>query len=53
MRVRGVEVNAALDLRAEVAQEPLYRPGRAVAEGADRVAFDLGRNLLNVSISRL
>src|SRR3954465_5957691 len=33
--------DAFLDLRAEVAQEALHRPGSAFAKGADGVAFDL------------
>src|ERR1700674_5461075 len=35
MRVRGVFVDPPLDLRPEVPQQALYRPGRAVTEGAD------------------
>src|SRR5271169_288218 len=42
MRVRGILVDPLLDLRTEVPQQALYRPGGAVAEGADRVALDLG-----------
>src|SRR4051812_607888 len=38
--------NAPLDLGPEVAQEALHRPRRAFAEGADGVAFDLLRHLL-------
>ena len=30
-----------LDLRAEMADQPLDRPGRGIAQGADRVALDL------------
>src|SRR5215217_4441237 len=45
MRVRGVVVDAALDLAAEVADQPLDRPGGGVAERADGVALDLGRDL--------
>src|SRR5262245_61030612 len=45
MRVRGILVDALLDLVTEVAQQPLHRPGCAVAEGADGVALDLGRDL--------
>src|SRR5208337_5074652 len=41
MRVRRVLVDPLLDLRPEVPQQALHRPGRAVAEGADGVAFDL------------
>ena len=44
MRVGGVFVDAPLDLRPEMPQQALHRPGRAVAEGADGVAFDLGRD---------
>src|SRR5579862_9632929 len=44
VRVGGVLIDAPLDLRAEVAQQALHGPGGAVAEGADRVAFDLGRD---------
>src|SRR5580704_6523087 len=40
-RVGRIFVDAPLDLGAEVAQQPLHRPGRAVAEGADGVALDL------------
>src|SRR6202047_2785673 len=40
--IARVFVDAPLDLRPEVAQQALHRPGRAVAEGADGVAFDLG-----------
>src|SRR3954452_2201969 len=45
MRVRGVVVDAALDLAPEVADQPLDRPGGGVAERADGVALDLGRDL--------
>src|SRR5207302_10232059 len=41
MRVRRVLVDAPLDLGTEVTQQPLHRPGSAVAEGADGVALDL------------
>lgn len=34
-------VDAALDLRAEVAHETLDRPGSGVAQCADGAAFDL------------
>src|SRR3984885_874786 len=40
--VGGVLVDAPFDLGTEVAQQALHRPGGAVAEGADGVAFDLG-----------
>src|SRR5829696_6434674 len=45
VRVRRVVVDATLDLAAEVADQPLDRPGGGVAEGADGVALDLGRDL--------
>src|SRR5207237_90337 len=45
MRLRRILVDPPLDLRPEVPDEPLHRPGGAVAEGADGVAFDLGRHL--------
>src|SRR5947208_9783057 len=45
MRVSCILVDPALDLGPEVPQQPLHRPGGAVAEGADGVAFDLGRDL--------
>src|SRR5207237_4231755 len=38
--------DAPLDLRAEMAQETLYGPGGAFAEGADRVSLDLFANFL-------
>src|SRR5262245_41144545 len=41
MRPSRILVDAALDLGPEVAEQPLHRPGGAVAEGADRVALDL------------
>src|SRR5580704_11529305 len=41
VRVGRIFVDAPFDLGAEVAQQPLHRPGRAVAEGADGVALDL------------
>src|ERR1700690_4325243 len=41
VRVARVLVDAPLDLRTEVPQQALYRPGGAVAEGANGVAFDL------------
>src|SRR5438552_3001481 len=43
---RLVAVDARLDLPAEVAQQPLHRPGCPVAQRADGVAFDLGRHVL-------
>src|SRR6478672_2282392 len=39
--VAGVFVDAPLDLRPEVPQQTLHRPGGAVAERADGVALDL------------
>src|SRR5262245_65861718 len=45
MRACGVFIDATLDLGPEVAQQSLHWPGGAVAEGADRVAFNLGRHL--------
>src|SRR5208282_3398571 len=39
--IGGIFVDAALDLGPEMPQQTLHRPGRAVAERADRVAFDL------------
>src|SRR5690349_17693727 len=45
MRVRRVIVDPLLDLMTEVADQTLNRPSRRVAERADGVAFDLGRNL--------
>src|SRR5262245_18114523 len=45
VRVCAVVVDAPLDLVAEVAEQPLHGPGRAVAERADGVALDLGRDL--------
>src|SRR5271155_99595 len=44
MRVGGIFVDAPLDLRPEMPQQALHRPRRAVTEGADGVAFDLGRD---------
>src|SRR3954454_18130302 len=41
MRVRRILVDAPLDLGAEVPQQALHRPGRAVAERADGVTLDL------------
>src|SRR4051812_27004554 len=41
MRVRRILVDAPLDLRAEVAQQALHRPGRAITEGANGVPLDL------------
>src|ERR1044071_4682134 len=41
MRVCHILVDAPLDLGAEVAQQPLHRPGGAVAERTDGVALDL------------
>src|SRR4051812_21143495 len=38
---RRVFVDAPLDLGAEMAQQSLYRPSRAVAERADGMALDL------------
>src|SRR5215831_12655875 len=45
VRVCAVVVDASLDLVAEMADQPLHGPGRAVAERADGVALDLGRDL--------
>src|SRR5205085_10255570 len=45
MRVRRILVDAPLDLRPEMAQQALHRPGGAVAERADGVALDLLRHL--------
>src|SRR5215831_16870585 len=45
MRVRRILVDAPFDLGTEMAQQPLHRPGGAVAERADGVAFDLLRHL--------
>src|SRR5215469_7726024 len=44
MRLGGVLIDPPLDLWPEMPQKALHRPGRAVAEGTDRVAFDLGRD---------
>src|SRR4051794_341128 len=41
MRVCRILVDAALDLRAEVAQQALHRPGGAVTKGANGVPLDL------------
>src|SRR5690348_14724471 len=41
MRVRGILVDAFLDLVTEMRDQALDRPGRGVAERADGVAFDL------------
>src|SRR6267154_4945288 len=41
MRVGRVFVDAPFDLGAEMAQQALHRPGRAIAERADGVALDL------------
>src|SRR5258708_32139179 len=41
MRVGSIFIDAPFDLVAEMAKQPLHRPGGAVAEGADRVAFGL------------
>src|SRR3954463_15067217 len=41
MRVCRILVDALLDLGAEVPQQALHRPGRAVAERADGVTLDL------------
>src|SRR5215217_33132 len=41
MRVRRILVDAPLDLGAEMANEPLHRPGRAVAERANGMTLDL------------
>ena len=52
MRVRRVVVDAPLDLVPEMAEQALHRPGRAVAEGADGVALDLGGDLAAACRSR-
>src|SRR6516164_912728 len=44
MRVRSIGVNAVLDLVPEVTDEALDRPRRAVAERADGMALNLGRD---------
>ena len=44
--VRGILVDACLDHRAEMRDEALDRPGRGVAQRADRVALDLPRDVL-------
>src|SRR5262245_44551000 len=44
VRIGRIVVDALLDLVAEVAQQALYGPGGAIAEGADGVALDLGRD---------
>src|SRR5262245_26912634 len=45
IRVARILVDAALDLGPEVAQQPLHRPGGAVAERANGVTFDLLRHV--------
>src|SRR5215831_4250269 len=40
-RSRRLRVDALLDDVTEMADQPLHRPGRGIAEGADGVAFDL------------
>src|SRR5437660_524913 len=45
IRVARIVINPPLDLGPEMAQQPLHRPGRAIAEGADGVALDLGRDV--------
>src|SRR5208337_5455405 len=45
VRVRRILVDALLDLRPEVGDEALDRPGGGVAERADRVALDLFRHV--------
>src|SRR5690606_29295020 len=44
-RVVGIAIDARLDLRTEIADQALDRPGRSIAERADGVAFDLLRHL--------
>src|SRR5260370_27450713 len=39
MRVGSIFIDAPFDLVAEMAKQPLHRPGGAVSEGPDRVAF--------------
>src|SRR4051794_12020192 len=45
VRVRGILVDAGLDLMAEVADQALDRPRSGVAQRADRMTLDLGRDL--------
>src|ERR1700721_4425576 len=45
-RDRAIFGDAALHLRAEMADEALHRPHRAIGQRADRVAFDLGGHFL-------
>src|SRR6516225_8172716 len=45
MWIGGIGVNAALDLVPEVTDEALHWPSRAIAERADGMALDLGRDL--------
>src|SRR5688500_10329748 len=42
----AVFLDTALEFRAEMADQALYRPHRAVGQGADRVAFDFARRVL-------
>src|SRR5262249_43283777 len=43
--LRGVFVDPPLDLGPEMPQQSLHRPSGAVAEGADGMTLDLGRDL--------
>src|SRR5215470_6234245 len=45
VRVCAVIVDAPLDLMAEMADQALHGPSRALAERADGMALDLGRDL--------
>src|SRR5688500_17569066 len=45
VRVARELVDASLDLRPEMTDEALDRPGGGITERADGVAFDLGRDL--------
>ena len=44
-KTRPTMMNAPFDLAAEMADQPLYGPGRRIAERADRVTFDLARHV--------
>jgi hypothetical protein len=41
VRVRCIDIDAPLDLVAEMAQQSLYRPGSAIAKCTDFMALDL------------
>src|ERR1700721_1912369 len=45
-RDRAIFGDAALHPRAEMADEALHRPDRAIGQRTDRVAFDLGGHFL-------